>query len=115
MNNTSILSFPISIRHYLTLKRKFNLKIFWIASFILIIFLLGFYIFQVNNFVFQTYLIKNYQQELKKLSQENENLEINLTQKDSLKTIEDLIKELSFEKVEKIEYIQVVGSTIVAK
>ncbi len=63
----------------------------------------------------ETYLIQNYQRKIKELSQENKTLEINFFQANSLSTIESLVKNLNFEKVERIHYIQVLESQVVAK
>jgi len=94
---------------------KIGLKAFWILSFISIISLLIFYIFQVNAMIGETYLIQNYQRKIKELSQENKTLEINFSQANSLSTIESLVKNLNFEKVERIHYIQVLESQVVTK
>ncbi|XOB41708.1 MAG: hypothetical protein ACKKMS_03260 [Candidatus Nealsonbacteria bacterium] len=94
---------------------KIGLKAFWILSFISIISLLIFYIFQVNAMIGETYLIQNYQRKIKELSQENKTLEINFSQANSLSTIETLVKNLNFEKVERIHYIQVLESQVVTK
>ena len=111
MENTLILNPPI-IRN-LSLKWKISLKFCWISSLILIISLLVFYIFQLNLLFSQTYLIQNYEKNLEQLSKENATLEINSIQANSLGGIEAQIKELGFEKIENIEYIRVLESTVV--
>ena len=113
MNNTSILNFPISIVRALPLKLRFNLKLFWIFSLILIITLLVFYIFQFNALTSETYKIQDSQKKINELFSENENLEIKLAKLNSLASIETLIKEFDFEKVDKIHYIQILESQIV--
>ncbi|MBZ9569636.1 hypothetical protein KJA16_01805 [Patescibacteria group bacterium] len=113
MNNTSILNFPISIIRALPLKLRFNLKLFWIFSLILIITLLAFYIFQFNALTSETYKIQDSQKKINELFSENENLEIKLAKLNSLATIETLIEEFDFEKVDKIHYIQILESQIV--
>jgi len=113
--NILALNPSVPVIRPLVLKRKFSLKAFWILSFISIISLLIFYIFQVNSMIRETYLIQNYQRKIKELSQENKTLEINFFQANSLSTIESLVKNLNFEKVERIHYIQVLESQVVAK
>ncbi len=113
MNNTSILNFPISIIRALPLKLRFNLKLFWIFSLILIITLLAFYVFQFNALTSETYKIQDSQKKINELFSENENLEIELAKLNSLSTIETLIEEFNFEKVDKIHYIQILESQIV--
>jgi len=115
MNHSLTLSPPISIIRPLTLKLRFNLKIVWILSIFLIITLLVFYIFQIKSVISEGYLLQNYQKKLNKLSQENEILEINLAQVNSLGNIEKEIQKLGFEKIDKVYYIQVLESQIVTK
>jgi len=93
---------------------KIGLRAFWILSFISIISLLIFYVFQVNSMIGETYLIQNYQRKINELSRENKTLGINFYQANSLSTIESLVKNLNFEKVEQIHYIQVLESQVVA-
>lgn len=113
MNHASILNFPISIARSFSLKLKFNLKLFWITSFILIITLLGLYIFQVNYLTYETYQLQNSQKKINELSFENEILGIKLAKLNSLVNIETLIEEFNFEKADKIHYIQISESQIV--
>ncbi len=114
--NSYSLTQPISQRLVVLPKfPKIGLKTFWILSFISITSLLIFYIFQVNSMIGETYLIQNYQGKIKELSQENKTLEINFSQANSLSIIESLVKNLNFEKVERIHYIQVLESQVVAK
>lgn len=113
MNHISTLNFPISIARSFPLKLKFNLKLFWIISFILITTLLGFYIFQVNSLTGETYQVQNFQKKINELSVENEILEIKLAKLNSLVNIETLIDKFNFEKVDKIHYIQILESQIV--
>jgi len=113
MNNSYILNFPMSIIRALPLKLKFNLKLFWVLSLILILILLMFYIFQFNVLTSESYKIQNSQKKINELSFENENLEIQLAEINSLANIETLIKEFDFEKVDKIHYIKILESQIV--
>ena len=115
MNNASTLNLPISIIQTNPLKFRFNLKIFWILSFILIIFFSVFYIFQVNNLAKSIYQIKIYQKKLEDISQEKETLEVNIVKEDSLTNLETLIKDLGFEKAEKIRYLEVLETQIATK
>jgi len=109
MNNILTLHPPISLRF----KLKFNLKLFWITLSILIITLLGLYIFQVNYLTYETYQLQNSQKKIDELSFENEILEIKLAKLTSLVNIETLIEKFNFEKANKIHYIQISESQIV--
>ena len=105
------ISFPI-IRVF-PLKFKFNLKLFAVSFILIIISLISLYFFQFNYLTFANSQIKNSQETIKKLSIENENLEVQLAKNNSLSSIEDLIKNLDFVKVEKIHYIQILENQIV--
>ena len=103
MNYTLILNPPASLKFRLSL----ILKIFWIISFISILALLVFYIFQVNILVSEISLIQSYEKKLADLLRENETLTINSAQVNSLDNLEQLIQQFGFEKVRKIHYIKI--------
>jgi cell division protein FtsB len=113
MNQISALNFPILINRSFPFKLKFNLKFLLIFSFLLIISLFAFYIFQFNYLTSENYQIKRSQDKIKELSAENENLEIQLTKLNSLSSLENLISGQNFEKIEKIHYIQILDSQMV--
>jgi len=113
MNQTLILNRPISISWPLEL--KINFKIFWILSFILIIFLLSFYIFQVNNLAENIYQIRISQKKINELSKTEEILKIELAKANSLSNIEKLVENFGFEKTEKIRYLQILESELAKK
>jgi len=115
MNRISILNLPLPISIPLISNWKVGVKIFWILSFILITALLIFYIFQVNAMISENYLSKSYERKLNEIVKDSKNLEINFSQVNSLKNIETLAKDLNFEKVDKIHYIQVLEGQVVTK
>lgn len=98
------------MQNILEIKLNIMIEIFVCA---LIVLFLGFHIFQINNtivsYIFQ---IQNYQKKIEELIKENKMLEINLTQKESLKKIEEKIKDLNFEKAGKIYYIQILENQV---
>jgi len=108
--NTLVLAPPILIKK---ISLRFNLKLFWVTGFILLSATLVLYIFQVNLMTKEIYLIQNYQKKISELSRENKILEISLSQQNSLSNIETLAKNLNFEKITKIHYIQVLESQVV--
>jgi hypothetical protein len=85
---------------------KPNVRIFILMSFSAALFLLAFYIFQINSLISSNYWLKSQQKNLLKLSQENESLAANLAGSGSLLSAEVKIAELGFEKIGKIHYIQ---------
>ena len=94
---------------------KLRLRIFGILGFCLILSLLMFYVFQINETIRGGYLIKNYLKKIDRLSQENKLLEINFAHISSLGNIEDKTKELNFEKITQIKYIQILESPLATK
>lgn len=103
---------PIIPIHY---RLALNLKFFWVFSLILTIFLLVFYIFQVNFLTREIYSIQNYEAQLKTLTQENENLEIDFSKSNSLANIEKYFQNQNFEKASRVKYIKILESEIVTK
>lgn len=73
----------------------------------LIISLLIFYVFQVGLVVKGNYLIRNYTQELRNLSTENEGMGVKATQNLSLGSVEKEIQKLNFVPVSEINYISI--------
>jgi hypothetical protein len=107
-----ILNPPITLK---SISLRFNLKIFWIVSFVLIATLLVFYIFQVNAVIKNSYLIKNHEKKLSEISLENNNLKIDFVKSNSLANIESLVQNLNFEKVGEVKYIQIIGTEVATK
>jgi len=107
MNNVLILNPPISFSFPLRIKQKYSLKNFLILNIILIVLLIGFCIFQVNSLITKGYLVQNYEKQLNDLTVENEGLEIKFGKINSLENIDTLVKNLNFEKVDKIYYIRI--------
>jgi hypothetical protein len=115
MNNTLVLTQPISIIRNLVFKIKFSWKAFWILSFILIATLLISYIFQINSLAEETYRIQNYQKKINQIAQENDNLLASSLKQNSLSNIETLIKDSGFERAQNIHYIEVLERQVVTK
>ncbi len=111
MQNTLSFNLPVPI----SLKYKLSLKKFLIINLILSIGLLFFYIFQINKTFQISYLVKDFEGSLKQISQENKNLEDNLLKSNSLGDIETLARNLNYERITDIKYIQIIGSSVVAK
>ena len=73
-----------------------------------------YYVFGVNELTKGSYLIKNYQKEITKLSEENAILETSFADISFLENVQEKAKELSFEKTKSVKYIQVVGGELVS-
>lgn len=113
MNKILTLNLPFSFLRLFSL--RISLKSFWYLAGLLIISLLVFYVFQVNTLMSENYQIQNYRQEIKKLTSENKILEIDSFQINSLENIGNKIKDLGFEKIDKVYYIQILESQMVSK
>lgn len=101
------LAVPIFIIHPLVLKKRVNLKVFWLTTFILMLLSLVIYIFQVNFLTREVYLIGNYEKQLTQLTQENENLAISFSKTNSLANLDHYLQNEKFEKVSQVKYIQI--------
>ena len=91
-----------------TLKLNWNILCF--IGLFTIMFLLFFYVYSVNELTKGTYLIKNYEKQTNNLLQENKGLEVDFAKSGFLGNLEVKTKELSFEKTQKIKYIQIQAS-----
>lgn len=91
---------------------KFNWKIFLFLGFCSILFLSVMYIFQVNQIMKDGYSIKSYQTKLDNLIKENKNLEMSLSQMSYMDKVQGKVQELGFQKVQTVEYIQILESSL---
>ena len=89
-------------------------KVFLTVTFISILALLVFYIFQVNTLTKETYLIQSCEEKLSQLSGENETLEVNFSKVNSLANIENYLQNQNFEKVSQVKYIHILESSVAA-
>jgi len=92
-------------------------KVFLTITLISILALLVFYVFQVNAFTEETYLIQSYEKKLSQLSEENESLEVNFSRFNSLANIENYLQNQNFKKVNQgqVRYIQIPGGSVAAR
>ncbi len=121
MNNSLTLNPPFVLKNSLSLKAKFTLRRFYFAGILLIIILSVFYIFQANAEVSKKYLVQQYENELNQILNKNQNLIIDSVHLNSLDGVAALLEEsvqsggLSFEKIDKIHYIQILDTQFVAR
>ena len=111
MQNTITLSIPATK----TLKLNLTLKLFWLLVLAAILSLFLVCVFQLNAYTKEFYLVKNQENRLKLLTQENKLLEINFSKANSLNNIGSYVENQSFEKVTQVEYIRVFESTALAR
>ncbi|RLC35114.1 MAG: hypothetical protein DRZ76_01015 [Candidatus Nealsonbacteria bacterium] len=87
----------------------------WILCLLLVGFLLVSYIVQANQLTRTSFSIASYEEKLASVSQENEELEISLSQASSLANLESLLKSLNYVEVNKIHYIQLLEGQMAAR
>lgn len=114
-NHSLALNSVFPIKYSLNLNWKLFWRIFWILNVSLLSALLIFYLFQIHETTKQNYLLANYEKKIISLSKENKNLEINFSKYVGLENIEALVKNLNFEKPEKIHYLRILPETVVTK
>lgn len=69
--------------------------------------LLVFYVYQVNYLTGGTYLINNYNKDIRVLSEENRSLEMGFAESSFLGQVQQKTQELGFLKTTAIKYVQV--------
>ncbi|MDP2741250.1 MAG: hypothetical protein Q8O66_01000 [bacterium] len=89
---------------------KLNWNIFCFIGLFTIMFLLFFYVYSINELTKGAYSIKNYEKQTNNLLQKNKGLEVEFAKSGFLGNLEVKTKELSFEKTQKIKYIQIQAS-----
>lgn len=94
-------------------KIRLNSEVFWFFSVCLAIALSVFYVTQINSEVSAKYAIDDYQKKENLLSKENKILEISFDQTMPLEKMAQAIKELGFEKTEKIYYVRILDNRVV--
>ena len=92
-----------------------NARCLCVLGAFIVLLLLGFYVYQVNAETSEKYSIHDFQERISELSKENKSLEINSAQVGSLASIAESIKDLNFEKTQRIEYIRVTDTQVVIK
>ena len=94
---------------------RISLRKIWVASFIVITSLIIFYIFQISKITSASFSVSQYEKIITQLSQENKNLEINLSQINYLANLENILKKFNYEKVGKVYYIRMADDKMAVK
>ncbi len=79
----------------------------------MIIALVVFYVFQINQMTGAVYLIGAYEKKINSLSTENKGLEINFSQTNSLANINAMIQNLNYEQIKTTRYIRIFGGAAI--
>ena len=115
MTILSVLNSPFLIAKRLSLKLRIFFKLVLIVLFLTFIFLIIFYLFQVNAEISEKYLIREKTKTLNKILEENKKLEVLALQLNSLDNLSELVKNINFVKADKVSYIQVLDGQIVSR
>ena len=83
-----------------------------VMGFFMVCSLLVFYAFLINELTGGTYLIKNYDNQIEKLSQDNKNLEVSFAKTGFLGMVEQKAEALNFEKTTSVKYIQILDASL---
>jgi len=95
---------------------RISLRFLWILGFAFLGSLLTFYIFQINEVTKAGFSIFNHERQIAEFSQESQSLTSNYSRINSLATLEEtILSSLNYEKVGKVHYLRVPGSTVVTK
>ena len=108
--NALLLRFPFTIGKLTPL--RLNSRALFVSGALSIVGLLVFSIFQVGLMVKDIYTVQEYQKTIKDLSRENKVLELNLSEKNSLVSLGDIIKNLDFQEVNNVRYIRVLDKQV---
>jgi len=86
-----------------------------IISVVSIAVLLFIYIMQVNRLAETRFEVSTYKKEITRLFQENKNSEIYYSQKNSLASLDSLLENSNYIRIDKVHYIQMLEDTIAVK
>lgn len=108
------VSLPISLLGW-PVAKIISTKNVFILSVVLSMLFSVLYVLQISLMTKEIYTIREYQNRIKIVSQENKMLEVNFSQENSLAHFDDLVKILNLEKADHIQYIQVVANQVGVK
>jgi len=97
------------------LKKSFLVKFLCFLNVVSFAGFLGCYLFQVNALTEETYLVQEYQQRSKETSAENAELEMRLSQTNSLGKVKELVAGMNFEKTTHFRYIKLTSSEVAVR
>lgn len=115
MYNAITSIFPFSSISAKSNKLNFASKMLWFWLFLTAFSLVIACVYQINAQAGETFLIKEYEQKIAQLTEENKSLEINFSKSVSLENIGTFVQNQTFEKTAKMEYIRVLEGTALAK
>lgn len=113
MSNIYTFSFSTLSKRSFAFKKKFRLENFWVSSFFVVVALLSFCAFQVLKQAKMSYFIGTYERNIEKISQKNNELQILISQQNSLKDLKQVAEHFKFEPIGRVHYVKILGSVAV--
>jgi hypothetical protein len=111
---SAIFNLPFSFSRQFSIKNKFSLKGLMFLEIGLFSLLVVFYIFQVNEYTQASFNITSYESRIAEIARGNKNLEVDFSQAHTLTNLEELLKMMNYQEVDKISYVRVSGNQVVA-
>lgn len=117
MNTALIISLNPSLIRPFILKWGISLKTISVFCLALLVFLIGFYIFQINEITKAGFAVSTYEKQISELARESKNLELSVSDVGSLSSLETVLASLGYqyEQIGKVHYIQMMENMAVAK
>jgi len=92
-----------------------NWKAVSFAGFFVVLFLLVFYAWQINDLTRGSYTINNYEKQISQLSGENKSLQVSFAESSFLGQALVKIQALNFQRATSVKYIQILDSSAKAQ
>jgi hypothetical protein len=89
-----------------------NWKMICFSGFLMCIFALIFYIYQINILTKGTYLINSYDKKIAEISEVNKKLEVSFAENSFLGEVLVKTQQLDFQKTSSVKYIQIPASSV---
>jgi hypothetical protein len=91
---------------------EINWKAICFVGFFISLFLLVFYVWQINSLTKGFYTSDNYKKQISQLSEENKNLQVSFAESSFLGQAVEKIQALNFQKVASVKYIHIPNNSV---
>ncbi|MBI2042353.1 MAG: hypothetical protein HYT21_01180 [Candidatus Nealsonbacteria bacterium] len=90
-------------------------KSFLITGTPVIFLLLSLYVYQVQAYTQDGFVIARYEKQIEEISRTQKGLAINFSETNSLSNLETLLKSINYQDVGRVRYIQMTGAQVAVK
>ena len=116
MTRAIALTFPVVCKGLSKLGTKNIARLFWLFAAIAVISLSFLYVYQIVSKTTEEYMLRRGEEQLVRLRSENKDLITKIAKANSLNSLASLVeKDLGFEQVDTISYIEVSNNQIVER